>query len=62
MGVVAVAVEGTVLHARLGGVPRVLLTGVLPWLRFVPRLRVAPMLAEGSALNAVALSNILISI
>ena len=48
VGVVVVVVEGTVLHACHGGVPRVLRAGVL--LRSRPKLRsrVAPMPVEGS--------------
>jgi hypothetical protein len=40
---VGVAVEGTVLCARCGGVPRVLQAGVLPWSRSEPHSRVAPI-------------------
>ena len=49
MGVMAVAVEGTVLHACRGGASRVLLAGVLLWSRSVPCPRVAPTPIEGSA-------------
>ena len=47
VGIVVIAVEGTVLHACCGGVPRVLRAGVLLWSRPEPRSRVAPMPFEG---------------
>ena len=53
MGVVVVAVEGTVLHARHGGASRVLLAGVLLWSKPVPHPRVAPTPVEGSAKEKV---------
>ena len=45
--------ESTVLCACVGGAPRVLLAEVLFWSRSVPRPRVAPMLAEGPAIEVV---------
>jgi len=53
VGVVASPVEGTVLCARCGGVSRVLQVGVLLRSRPGPRLRVAPMLFEGSPVGKV---------
>ena len=53
VGVVAVAVEGTVLQAWRGREPRVLQAGVLPRSRLGPCSRVAPMPIEGSAAEKV---------
>ena len=53
VGVVAIAVEGTIICACAGGAPRVLLAEVLLWSWSVPHSRVAPMLAEGSAAEEI---------
>ena len=50
---VVVVVEGTVLCARRGGVPRVLQVGVLIGSRFGLRPRVVPMPFEGPAAEEV---------
>ena len=48
-GGMAVAVEGSVLQAWRGDVPRVLQARVLSWSRSEPLLRVVPMPFEGPA-------------
>ena len=48
-GGVVVAVEGTVLQAWRGDIPRVLQAGALSWLRSGPLPRAVPMPFEGSA-------------
>jgi hypothetical protein len=51
--VVAVAVEGTVLQAWRGGVPRILQAGVSSWSRSGPLPRAVPMPFEGPAARKV---------
>jgi hypothetical protein len=53
VGVVAVAVEGTILQAWRGGAPRVLQVGVLLRSKPGPHTRVAPMPIEGSVVEEV---------
>ena len=53
VGVMAVAVEGTILQAWRGGAPRVLQAGVLLRSKPGPHSRVAPMPIEGSVAEEV---------
>ena len=53
VGVMAVAVEGTILQAWRGGAPRVLQEGVLLRSKPGPHSRVAPMPIEGSVAEEV---------